>query len=95
MCIRDRTVSFSLKGPKKSPVCYATPISAAYSLFMDEQPVSDRVQLYHGAFLKLVPAEGEVGVDFRYFEREPTEAELLGVPYEPGVEYFLIIEDEP
>ena len=87
------SVLFVLKGSRKKPVCHIKPISSEWSLIVDNERVEQLVPLKHGSWITLI--RGDEKLEYRYFDRQPTEWELLGVPYEPGAEYFLIIEEEP
>ncbi|RKY17769.1 MAG: hypothetical protein DRP63_03140, partial [Planctomycetota bacterium] len=87
------SVLFVLKGSRKEPVCHIKPLSSEWSLVVDNEQVEQLVPLKHGSWITLI--RGEEKLEYRYFDRQPTEWELLGVPYEPDAEYFLIIEEEP
>jgi len=87
------SVLFILKGSRKKSVCHIKPISSEWTLVVDNEQAKRLVPLKHGSWITLI--RGDEKLEYRYFDRQPTEWELLGVPYEPGVEYFLIIEEEP
>ncbi|RKY19340.1 MAG: hypothetical protein DRP63_00760 [Planctomycetota bacterium] len=87
------SVLFVLKGSRKKPICHIKPISSEWTLVVNNERAERLVPLKHGSWITLV--RGDEKLDYRYFDRQPTEWELLGVPYEPGEEYFLIIEEEP
>ncbi len=87
------SVLFILKGSRKEPVCHIKPTSSEWTLVVDNEQTEQLVPLKHGSWITLI--KGDEKLEYRYFDRQPTEWELLGVPYEPDAEYFLIIEEEP